>query len=155
MDVDARGLDERLLRQLCRQMQDITHVCEGLALKLLDLEARVDQLGSSVEAVSVAVESEELACLLDAVGGRLVDLKGLLCVEAEVAVVEQVSDSRESRGSRLEESAPLDGVAVMEIDEGVDAANVETAEYEQDASTPSSDLETVYVDDPQIDLLSA
>ena len=152
MDVDARGLDERLLRQLCRQMQDITHVCEGLALKLLDLEARVDQLGSSVEAVSVAVESEELACLLDAVGGRLVDLKGLLGVEAEVAVVEQATDLRDFS---VAETASLDGVAVMEMDEGVDAANCETADCQQDASTLSSDLETVYVDDPQIDLLSA
>ena len=76
--MDSLGLDERLVRQLCRQMQVVTQVCEGLALRLLELESRLDAVDSSVKGVSLAMESEGLTELLDAVAGRLGDLKELL-----------------------------------------------------------------------------
>lgn len=136
--MDSLELDERLVRQLCRQMQVVTQVCEGLALRLLELESRLDAVDSSVKGVSLAMESEGLAELLDAVGGRLGDLKELLALE-EPGV-----------------GAPS-GVPELSLVSGEQDMAAEASSREDDGQGHEADsaLETVYVDDPDYDSMTA
>ena len=136
--MDSLGLDERLVRQLCRQMQVVTQVCEGLALRLLELESRLDAVDSSVKGVSLAMESEGLAELLDAVGGRLGDLKELLALE-ETGVV------------------ATSGVPELSLVSGEQDTAAEASSREDDGQEHEADgaLETVYVDDPDYDSMTA
>ena len=136
--MDSLGLDERLVRQLCRQMQVVTQVCEGLALRLLELESRLDAVDSSVKGVSLAMESEGLTELLDAVGGRLGDLKELLALEEPGVVVT----------SGVPELSLVSG----EQDVAAEASSCEDAGEEHEADRA---LETVYVDDPDYDSMTA
>jgi len=136
--MESLGLDERLVRQLCRQMQVVTQVCEGLALRLLELESRLDAVDSSVKGVSLAMESEGLAELLDAVGGRLGDLKELLTLdEPGLSATSGVPELTLVSGEQdlAAEASPL-------VDDG--------QEHEEDGA-----LETVYVDDPDYDAMTA
>lgn len=137
--MDSHGLDERLLRQLCRQMQVVTQVCEGLALRLLELESRLDALDSSVKGVSLAMESEGLAELLDAVGGRLGDLKELLAVEDPV-----ISASS---------AAPDLSLVECEQDSKADpiGGGIGDCQHHEEEEL----LETVYVDEPEYDSMTA
>ena len=136
--MESLGLDERLVRQLCRQMQVVTQVCEGLALRLLELESRLDAVDSSVKGVSLAMESEGLAELLDAVGGRLGDLKELLALE-ETGVV------------------ATSGVPELSLVSGEQDLAAEASSREADGQEHEADsaLETVYVDDPDYDSMTA
>ncbi len=137
--MDSLGLDERLVRQLCRQMQVVTQVCEGLAMRLLELESRLDAVETSVEGVSTAVESEGLAELLDAVGGRLGDLKDLLAVE-------EPGLSASSSSPDLSLVDPGQAPVGSEMNDGQD-----DDEEERDDLV----LDTVYVDDPEYDSMPA
>ena len=144
-------LDDQVVRHLCRQMQDMTQVCEAMALKLLEVETRLDQMDSSLQGVAVAMESDGLHELLDAVGGRLGDLKDLLGVDGEaVGVPEVVASSSEVLS---EEQVEADESVVEDLDlhsslnDGIDAV--------ADPAEPAEDLDTIYVDDPQMDLMSA
>ncbi|RZO13293.1 MAG: hypothetical protein EVB08_05925 [Synechococcus sp. MED-G135] len=84
-------------------------------------------LEESVQQVSVATESGDLHELLDVVGGRLTDLREILQVDqAEIAP-----------------AAPN----VIQSDHASDDAADQLIEFQEP--------ETIYVDDPQIDLLSA
>ena len=145
MAANVSRLDDQVVRQLCRQMKDMTQVCEGLALKLLEIEARLEQMDSSLQGVAVAIESDGLHELLDAVGGRLGDLKGLLGMEVE-SVVELHPE-----GSSGEDSAIGQMAEEMEVNSAFEAEDVDSLDVDEDGG----ELETVYVDDPQIDLLSA
>ena len=145
MAANVSRLDDQVVRQLCRQMKDMTQVCEGLALKLLDIEARLEQMDSSLQGVAIAMESDGLHELLDAVGGRLGDLKGLLGIEDE-SVVELQPEGSSREGSAIGQIAEE-----IEVNSAFEAAAVASLEADEDGG----ELETVYVDDPQIDLLSA
>ena len=145
MAANVSRLDDQVVRQLCRQMKDMTQVCEGLALKLLDIEARLEQIDSSLQGVAIAMEGDGLHELLDAVGGRLGDLKGLLGIEDESVVELQ------PEGSSREDSAIGQIAEEIEVNSAFEAAAVAALEADEDGG----ELETVYVDDPQIDLLSA
>ena len=145
MAANVSRLDDQVVRQLCRQMKDMTQVCEGLALKLLDIEARLEQMDSSLQGVAIAMESDGLHELLDAVGGRLGDLKGLLGIEDE-SVVELQPEGSSREGSAIGQIAEE-----IEVNSAFQAVAVASLEADEDGG----ELETVYVDDPQIDLLSA
>ena len=145
MAANVSRLDDQVVRQLCRQMKDMTQVCEGLALKLLEIEARLEQMDSSLQGVAVAMESDGLHELLDAVGGRLGDLKGLLGIEDESVVELQ------PEGSSREDSAIGQIAEEIEVNSAFEDAAVASLEADEDGG----ELETVYVDDPQIGLLSA
>ena len=155
MGSNVSRIDDQIVRQLCRQMQDITQVCEGMALKLLDLEGRLEQLDSSVQGVAGAIETDGLHELLDTVGGRLGDLKGLLGVDIEAthAVVYACE-------GELNE-APLEDVSIREEEPAQEQDEVQIPEAEVGVFDESieekdvADLDTVYVDDPQMDLMSA
>lgn len=136
--MDSLGLDERLVRQLCCQMQVVTQVCEGLALRLLELERRLDAVDSSVKGVSLAMESEGFAELLDAVGGRLGDLKELLALEETCVVA-------------------TSGVPELSLVSGEQDLAAEASSREDDGQEHEADsaLETVYIDDPDYDSMTA
>ncbi|WP_136989039.1 hypothetical protein [Synechococcus sp. UW105] len=98
-----------------------------MTLRILDVERRCQMLEESVQQVSVATESGDLHELLDVVGGRLTDLREILQVDqAEIAP-----------------AAP----DVIQSDQASDDAADQLIEFQEP--------ETIYVDDPQIDLLSA
>ena len=151
MAANLGKLDDQVVRHLCRQMQDMTQVCEAMALKLLEVETRLDQMDSSLQGVAVAMESDGLHELLDAVGGRLGDLKGLLGVDGEsVGVPEVVASSSEVLS---EEQVEADESVVEDLDLH-SILNEETDQVADPAET-AEDLDTIYVDDPQMDLMSA
>ena len=151
MAANLGKLDDQVVRHLCRQMQDMTQVCEAMALKLLEVETRLDQMDSSLQGVAVAMESDGLHELLDAVGGRLGDLKGLLGVDGEsVGVPEVVASSSEVLS---EEQVEADDSVVEDLDLH-SPLNEESDEVVDPAET-AEDMDTIYVDDPQMDLMSA
>ena len=151
MAANLGKLDDQVVRHLCRQMQDMTQVCEAMALKLLEVEARLDQMDSSLQGVAVAMESDGLHELLDAVGGRLGDLKGLLGVDGEsVGVPEVVASSSEVLS---EEQVEADESVVDDLD--LHSTLNEDIDAVADPAETSEDLDTIYVDDPQMDLMSA
>lgn len=144
-------LDDQVVRHLCRQMQDMTQVCEAMALKLLEVETRLDQMDSSLQGVAVAMESDGLHELLDAVGGRLGDLKDLLGVDGEaVGVPEVVASSSEVLS---EEQVEADESVVEDLD--LHSSLNDDIDAVADPAEPAEDLDTIYVDDPQMDLMSA
>ena len=151
MAANLGKLDDQVVRHLCRQMQDMTQVCEAMALKLLEVETRLDQMDSSLQGVAVAMESDGLHELLDAVGGRLGDLKGLLGVDGEsVGVPEVVPSSSEVLSEEqveADESVEEDLDLHSPLNEDIDAV--------ADPAETAEDLDTIYVDDPQMDLMSA
>ena len=151
MAANLGKLDDQVVRHLCRQMQDMTQVCEAMALKLLEVETRLDQMDSSLQGVAVAMESDGLHELLDAVGGRLGDLKGLLGVDGEsVGVPEVVASSSEVLS---EEQVEADESVVEDLD--LHSTLNEDIDEVADPAEPAEDLDTIYVDDPQMDLMSA
>ena len=151
MAANLGKLDDQVVRHLCRQMQDMTQVCEAIALKLLEVETRLDQMDSSLQGVAVAMESDGLHELLDAVGGRLGDLKGLLGVNGEsVGVPEVVASSSEVLS---EEQVEADESVVEDLD--LHSTLNEDIDAVADPAETAEDLDTIYVDDPQMDLMSA
>lgn len=151
MAANLGKLDDQVVRHLCRQMQDMTQVCEAMALKLLEVETRLDQMDSSLQGVAVAMESDGLHELLDAVGGRLGDLKGLLGVDGEsVGVPEVVASSSEVLS---EEQVEADESVVEDLD--LHSTLNEDIDAVADPAEIAEDLDTIYVDDPQMDLMSA
>ena len=151
MGANLARLDDQVVRHLCRQMQDMTQVCEAIALKLLEVETRLEHMDSSLQGVAVAMESDGLHELLDAVGGRLGDLKGLLGVDGDsVGVPEVVASSSEVLS---EEQVEADESVVEEFD--LHSSLSEETDAVADRSETAEDLDTIYVDDPQMDLMSA
>ena len=151
MAANLGKLDDQVVRHLCRQMQDMTQVCEAMALKLLEVETRLDQMDSSLQGVAVAMESDGLHELLDAVGGRLGDLKGLLGVDGEsVGVPEVVASSSEVLS---EEQVEADDSVVEDLD--LHSPLNEESDAVVDPAETAEVLDTIYVDDPQMDLMSA
>ena len=151
MAANLGKLDDQVVRHLCRQMQDMTQVCEAMALKLLEVETRLDQMDSSLQGVAVAMESDGLHELLDAVGGRLGDLKDLLGVEGEaVGVPEVVASSSEVLS---EEQVEADESVVEDLD--LHSSLNDDIDAVADPAETAEDLDTIYVDDPQMDLMSA
>ena len=151
MAANLGKLDDQVVRHLCRQMQDMTQVCEAMALKLLEVETRLDQMDSSLQGVAVAMESDGLHELLDAVGGRLGDLKGLLGVDGESVGVAEVEAS--SSEVLSEEQVEADESVVEDLD--LHSTLNEDIDAVADRAETSEDLDTIYVDDPQMDLMSA
>ena len=144
-------LDDQVVQHLCRQMQDMTQVCEAMALKLLEVETRLDQMDSSLQGVAVAMESDGLHELLDAVGGRLGDLKGLLGVDGEsVGVTEVVASSSEELSEE-----PVEGDDQLVQEHDLHSSLNEETDAVVDPVDTTEDLDTIYVDDPQMDLMSA
>ena len=151
MGANLARLDDQVVRHLCRQMQDMTQVCEAIALKLLEVETRLDQMDSSLQGVAVAMESVGLHELLDAVGGRLGDLKGLLGVDGEsLGVPEVVASSSEE----LSEEPVEDDDQLLQEHDFHSSLNEEIDAVVDPAET-AEDSDTIYVDDPQMDLMSA
>ena len=151
MGAKLARLDDQVVRHLCRQMQDITQVCEAIALKLLEVETRLEHMDSSLQGVAVAMESDGLHELLDAVGGRLGDLKGLLGVDGEpLGAPEVVASSSEVLS---EEQVEADESVVEDLD--LHSTLNEDIDEVADPAEPAEDLDTIYVDDPQMDLMSA
>ena len=151
MGANLARLDDQVVRHLCRQMQDMTQVCEAIALKLLEVETRLEHMDSSLQGVAVAMESDGLHELLDAVGGRLGDLKGLLGVDGEpLGAPEVVASSSEELS---EEPVEDDDQLVQEHD--LHSSLNEETDAVVDPVDTSEDLDTIYVDDPQMDLMSA
>ena len=151
MGANLARLDDQVVRHLCRQMQDMTQVCEAIALKLLEVETRLEHMDSSLQGVAVAMESDGLHELLDAVGGRLGDLKGLLGVDGEpLGAPEVVASSSEELS---EEPVEDDDQLVQEHD--LHSSLNEETDAVVDPVDASEDLDTIYVDDPQMDLMSA
>ena len=151
MGANFARLDDQVVRHLCRQMQDMTQVCEAIALKLLEVETRLEHMDSSLQGVAVAMESDGLHELLDAVGGRLGDLKGLLGVDGEpLGAPEVVASSSEELS---EEPVEDDDQLVQEHD--LHSSLNEETDAVVDPVDTSEDLDTIYVDDPQMDLMSA
>lgn len=151
MAANLGKLDDQVVRHLCRQMQDMTQVCEAMALKLLEVETRLDQMDSSLQGVAVAMESDGLHELLDAVGGRLGDLKDLLGVDGEaVGVPEVVASSSEVLS---EEQVEADESVVEDLD--LHSSLNDDIDAVADPAETAEDLDTIYVDDPQMDLMSA
>ena len=151
MAANLGKLDDQVVRHLCRQMQDMTQVCEAMALKLLEVETRLDQMDSSLQGVAVAMESDGLHELLDAVGGRLGDLKGLLGVDGESVGVPEVEAS--SSEVLSEEQVEADESVVEDLD--LHSTLNEDIDAVADPAETAEDLDTIYVDDPQMDLMSA
>lgn len=151
MAANLGKLDDQVVRHLCRQMQDMTQVCEAMALKLLEVETRLDQMDSSLQGVAVAMESDGLHELLDAVGGRLGDLKGLLGVDGESVGVAEVEAS--SSEVLSEEQVEADESVVEDLD--LHSTLNEDIDAVADPAETAEDLDTIYVDDPQMDLMSA
>ena len=151
MGANLARLDDQVVRHLCRQMQDMTQVCEAIALKLLEVETRLDQMDSSLQGVAVAMESVGLHELLDAVGGRLGDLKGLLGVDGEsLGVPEVVASSSEE----LSEEPVEDDDQLLQEHDFHSSLNEETDAVVDPVDTVEG-VDTIYVDDPQMDLMSA
>lgn len=144
-------IDAQIVEQLCRQMQGVTLVCEKMTLKLLEIESRIEQLDSSLQGVDVAIENEGLSELLDAVGDRLGDLKGLLgddgktltVPEAVVTSGEELLDGQIEGDGLVAEEQDLHSCLNDEHDEGTNPEAI------------AKELDTIYVDDPQLDLMSA
>ena len=153
MAANLGKLDDQVVRHLCRQMQDMTQVCEAMALKLLEVETRLDQMDSSLQGVAVAMESDGLHELLDAVGGRLGDLKGLLGVDGESVGVAEVEASSSEVLSEEQVEADADDSVVEDLD--LHSPLNEESDAVVDPSETAEDLDTIYVDDPQMDLMSA
>ena len=141
-------LDDQVVQHLCRQMQDMTQVCEAMVLKVLEVEARLDQMEASLEGVAVAMESDGLHELLDAVGGRLGDLKGLLGVEGEPLGAPEVVASSGEELSHEQGEKEQQVVEELNLHASLNDATGEVAE-------PAEEMYTIYVDDPQMDLMSA
>ena len=151
MGANLARLDDQVVRHLCRQMQDMTQVCEAIALKLLEVETRVEHMDSSLQGVAVAMESDGLHELLDAVGGRLGDLKGLLGVDGEpLGVPEVVASASEE----LSEEPVEDDDQLLQEHDHHSPLNVENDDLTNPA-VAAEGQDTIYVDDPQMDLMSA
>ena len=151
MDANLGRLDDQVVRHLCRQMQDMTQVCEAMALKLLEVETRLEQMDSSLRGVAGAMESDGLHELLDAVGGRLGDLKGLLGVDVESLEAPEVVAS--SSEELLDE--PDEGDEQVEEELDCHSSLNDETDGVDDPAEVSEGLDTIYVDDPQMDLMSA
>lgn len=151
MAANLARLDDQVVRHLCRQMQDMTQVCEAIALKLLEVETRLDHMDSSLQGVAVAMESDGLHELLDAVGGRLGDLKGLLGVDGEPLGVPEVlaSSSEELSEEPVEDEEQL--LQELDLHSSLNPENDDLT----DTSEGAEGQDTIYVDDPQMDLMSA
>ena len=118
-------------QQLCAQLHSLSEVAEALADRVLELEARL----TAVEGQQVSSEVRDLipdqtAELLSASEAKVTELRSRLA-PAEILSIAQV---------------PQDSLE--------DQEQVEVDEQRCDPSPGESD-ETTYVDDPQIDLLSA
>ena len=118
-------------QQLCAQLHSLSEVAEALADRVLELEARL----TAVEGQQVSSEVRDLipdqtAELLSASEAKVTELRSRLA-PAEILSIAQV---------------PQDSLE--------DQEQVEVDEQRCDRSPGESD-ETTYVDDPQIDLLSA
>ena len=118
-------------QQLCTQLHSLSEVAEALADRVLELEARL----TAVEGQQVSSEVRDLipdqtAELLSASEAKVTELRSRLA-PAEILSIAQV---------------PQDSLE--------DQEQVEVDEQGCDPSPGESD-ETTYVDDPQIDLLSA
>ena len=118
-------------QQLCVQLHSLSEVAEALADRVMELEARL----TAVEGQQVSSEVDDLipeqtAELLSASEAKVTELRSRLA-PAETLSVAQVPQ----HSSEEQEEVDLD-------------------DEECDPSAGESD-ETTYVDDPQIDLLSA
>ena len=73
MGANLARLDDQVVRHLCRQMQDMTQVCEAIALKLLEVETRLEHMDSSLQGVAVAMERMAcMSCLMQWVEGWVI-----------------------------------------------------------------------------------
>ena len=108
-------------------------------------------MDSSLQGVAVAMESDGLHELLDAVGGRLGDLKGLLGVDGEPLGVPEVlaSSSEELSEEPVEDEEQL--LQELDLHSSLNPENDDLT----DPSEGAEGQDTIYVDDPQMDLMSA
>lgn len=125
-----------MVQQLSRQLHAVSEIAESLTLRLLSLEERFEQF--HLQVVSEGAESvpDDASCqLLDDSGDRLRHLQGLLNEATPGQVVELVSPTE--LGNQSSSVDPLSS----QIESGIDSED----------ELESSQDETVYVDDPQID----
>ena len=118
-------------QQLCVQLHSLSEVAEALADRVLELEARLTAVeGQQLSSEVRDLIPEQTAELLSASEAKVTELRSRLA-PAEILSIAQV---------------PQDSLEEQE--------QVEVDDQECDSSPGESD-ETTYVDDPQIDLLSA
>ena len=127
-------------QQLCRQLLSIGEVAEALADRVMALEARLSALeDSQVSDASIALMNENTGELLSASEAKVQMLRERLAPASSEAptVVELNVNSHSEQENHVESS--------LDSDESLDDS------VEDD----SAGDDTEYVDDPQIDLLSA
>ena len=118
-------------QQLCVQLHSLSEVAEALADRVLELEARLTALeGQQASSEVRDLIPEQTAELLSASEAKVTELRSRLAPAEILSIAQAPQDSREEQ-----EEVDLDG---EECDPSVGDSN-----------------ETTYVDDPQIDLLSA
>ena len=127
-------------QQLCRQLLSIGEVAETLADRVMALEARLSALeDSQVSDSSIPLMDENTGELLSASEAKVQMLRELLAPASSEAptVVELNVNSHSEQENHVENS--------LNSDESMDDSVVDD----------SAGDDTEYVDDPQIDLLSA
>ena len=127
-------------QQLCRQLLSLGEVAETLADRVMALEARLSALeDSQVSDASIALMNENTGELLSASEAKVQMLRELLAPASSEAptVVELNVNSHSEQENHVENS----------LDSG--------ESLEGSVEDDSAGDDTEYVDDPQIDLLSA
>ena len=118
-------------QQLCVQLHSLSEVAEALADRVLELEARLTAVeGQQASSEVRDLIPEQTAELLSASEAKVMELRSRLAPAEILSIAQVPQDAREEQ-----EEVDLDS-------------------EECDPSAGESD-ETTYVDDPQIDLLSA
>ena len=131
-------------QQLCTHLLSLSEVVETLADRLMDLETRLVAVeGQQLEDAEIAAVSDDAGELLLASEEKVRMLRDRLTPGEVVAL---------HADSHAEGTSAADDQEISEIREiEMDDDRVEDETFSDD--TPSDDTE--YVDDPQIDLLSA
>ena len=131
-------------QQLCTHLLSLSEVVETLADRLMELETRLVAVeGQQLEDAEIAAVSDDAGELLLASEEKVRMLRDRL-TQGEVVALHA--------DSHAEEASAADEHEISETPEmGMDDDRVEDETFSEEA--PSDDTE--YVDDPQIDLLSA
>ena len=131
-------------QQLCTHLLSLSEVVETLADRLMELETRLANIeGQQLEDAEIAAVSDDAGELLLASEEKVRMLRDRLTPGEVVALH---ADSH-AEGASAADDQEISGTPEMEMDDD----RVEDEPFSDDA--PSDDTE--YVDDPQIDLLSA
>lgn len=141
-------------QQLCVQLLGLSEVVEALVDRVLDLEERLQLVeGQQLEAATGCENAEQAGELLTASELKVRSLRNRLTPSTVIPLKpEDVIEAR--MDEQLTADQPLE-------DQSIDAQSMDDQSAEEDMSSSempieaAADDEMEYVDDPQIDLLSA